>query len=124
MNPKIVFNYLECTDCGNCIEACEKVHGVSRIKKQDKALIFCNQCDDAPCAIICGVQAVEKEDNIPVLNGDSCVACNLCIEVCPQKAVQLKEMSAHKCNLCMDAENLIPACVEACKNNALKIEVE
>ncbi|MGC9517873.1 MAG: 4Fe-4S dicluster domain-containing protein [Methanomicrobiales archaeon] len=121
MNPKIVFSYLECTNCGECIKACERVHGESRIKKEGNSLIFCNQCDDAPCAIICGVKAVEKEGNIPVLNGESCVGCNLCIEVCPTKAVHLKGLCAHKCNLCLDSDNLIPACVEACKDNALKI---
>ena len=32
-----------------------------------------------------------------------------------------EKKSVQKCTLCMDSDRIIPACVEACKDNVLKI---
>ncbi len=35
--------------------------------------------------------------------------------------VDQDKKAAQKCTLCMETDNILPACVEACKDNVLKI---
>lgn len=114
-----------CSECEACINACKKEHGVARVKKTQSIPIFCMQChpNKAPCARICPVGAIENIDGTLIANEDNCILCKLCMIACPIGIIAINDEknSAEKCTLCLETDNIIPACVEACKDNVLNL---
>ncbi|MDI9615433.1 4Fe-4S dicluster domain-containing protein [Methanothermobacter sp.] len=121
----MVIDPARCSGCDDCINACKKTHGVARVRKADRMPVFCLQChpEKAPCARICPVGAIREVDGALVVDEDACILCKLCMVACPAGMVVLdsEKKSAEKCTLCMDADCLLPACVDACKENVLKL---
>ncbi|MGL4669230.1 MAG: 4Fe-4S dicluster domain-containing protein [Methanobacteriaceae archaeon] len=114
-----------CSECEDCINACKKEYGVSRARKTSSIPIFCMQChvEKAPCRRICPVDAIEEIDGVLKVNEDNCILCRLCMISCPVGVVAIdkEKKSAEKCTLCLDSDNIIPACVAACKDNVLNL---
>ncbi len=114
-----------CTECHDCINACKKEYGIARAKKTKTIPIFCLQChpEKAPCKRICPVGAIKEEDGTLVVDQERCILCRLCMIACPIGVVVVDEegKAVQKCTLCMDSDRIIPACVEACKDNVLKV---
>ncbi|WP_067260051.1 4Fe-4S dicluster domain-containing protein [Methanobrevibacter cuticularis] len=114
-----------CTECEACINACKKQYGTSRARKTGTIPIFCMHChpDKAPCARICPTGAIEDIDGTLKVNEDNCILCKLCLIACPIGiiAINNEKKSAEKCTLCLESDNIIPACVEACKDNVLNV---
>jgi Fe-S-cluster-containing hydrogenase component 2 len=83
------------------------------------------QChpDKAPCARICPTNAIREEDGTLFVDEDACILCRLCMIACPvgMMVIDTEKKSIQKCTLCMEKDRIIPACVEACKDNVLKI---
>ena len=125
MGGIILKNELMCSGCGLCASACEQLHGESRIKygKNVKKPLFCRQCPDAPCMTSCRVGAVKIINNIPIIDSERCVGCKLCLEACPAGCITFTDLTAHKCVLCMDADVLLPACIEACPDRLLSVRI-
>jgi formate hydrogenlyase subunit 2 len=48
---------------------------------------MCHQCEDAPCAKVCPVNAIRHQDGAIVLNESLCVSCKLCGIACPFGAI-------------------------------------
>ena len=121
----MVIDPARCSGCDDCINACKKTHGVARARKADRMPVFCLQChpEKAPCARICPVGAIREIDGALVIDEDACILCKLCMVACPAGMIVLdsEKKSAEKCTLCMDADCLLPACVDACKENVLKL---
>ncbi|WP_456471549.1 4Fe-4S dicluster domain-containing protein [Methanocaldococcus sp.] len=125
MNAKIILiNPEKCAKCFDCINKCEEVHGISRIKKVNDIPIFCMQCEKAPCKEICPVNAIYLEEGIPIVDKNKCIGCAMCVLACPIGAIFVKDGVAHKCTLCLDADNIFPACVEACRDKAIRLVTE
>ena len=114
-----------CTECRECINACKKEHGISRAKKTSTLPIFCLQChpDKAPCARICPTGAIREDDGTLIVDEEACILCRLCMIACPVGMLVMDDdkKSMQKCTLCLDSDRIIPACVEACKDNVLKV---
>jgi len=114
-----------CSECKDCINACEKEHGISRAKKSSTVPMFCLQChpEKAPCARICPTGAIYEDNKTLMVDEDSCILCRLCMIACPIGILVIdhEKKAVQKCTLCMDSDNIIPACVEACKDNVLRI---
>lgn len=114
-----------CTECESCINACKKEHGVARAKKTATIPVFCMHChpDKAPCRRICPAGAIENIDGTLKVNEDNCILCKLCIIACPIGILAIDEdkKSTAKCTLCIESDNIIPACVEACQDNVLNV---
>lgn len=121
----MVIDPARCSGCDDCINACKKTHGVARVRKAERMPVFCLQChpEKAPCARICPVGAIREVDGALVIDEDACILCKLCMVACPAGMIVLdsEKKSAEKCTLCMDADCLLPACVDACKENVLKL---
>ncbi len=125
MKMLMVLDPARCSGCDDCINACRNTHGTVRAKKGNKMPVFCLQChpEKAPCARICPVGAIREVDGALVIDEDACILCKLCMVACPVGMIVMdpEKRSAEKCTLCMDADCIIPACVDACKENVLKL---
>ena len=125
MKMLMVLDPARCSGCDDCINACRNTHGTARAKKGNKMPVFCLQChpEKAPCARICPVGAIRVVDGALVIDEDACILCKLCMVACPVGMIVMdpEKRSAEKCTLCMDADCIIPACVDACKENVLKL---
>jgi carbon-monoxide dehydrogenase iron sulfur subunit len=93
----------------------------------------CRHCDPAPCMSACPTAAIYRAEDYPeivLLDQGKCIACGMCAMVCPfdvityYPSMQAPERSsvATKCDQCIDRlrEGKSPACVEACKVDALE----
>jgi Fe-S-cluster-containing hydrogenase component 2 len=125
MKTLMVVDPRMCSECKDCITACEKEHGTARAKKSSSIPIFCLQChpDKAPCARICPTGAIKEENGTLKVHEDACILCRLCMIACPIGIIAIDEdkKSVQKCTLCMETDGILPACVEACKDNVLKV---
>lgn len=125
MKTLMVMDPRMCTECQDCINACKKEHGVSRAKKSSTIPVFCLQChpEKAPCARICPTGAIKEKNGSLMVDDNACILCRLCLIACPVGMVVVddEKKSMQKCTLCMDSDCIIPACVDACKDNVLKV---
>ena len=119
---------LKCTQCGDCVFACEKEHGVSRIRLSEKGVpVLCLHClpDKAKCAAACEVDAIRDESGILVVDAKLCTGCGSCVDVCPAGHIYVgSDGVAHKCTLCVDSDLVMPACVTACRDGGMMYRVE
>jgi len=86
--------------------------------------IACNHCEDPICVSVCPTTAMHITDEGTVdVNPDICVGCRYCEWACPYSAPQYDPERGYmtKCDLCSDyrAEDMNPACVDACPSRAL-----
>lgn len=99
------------------------------IVEENKPVSFavqCRHCEEAPCVEACITGAMHKEKGIVVCDSNKCVACWICIMVCPYGTVKRGMLGgtklALKCDLCQGEE--VPACVANCPNEALVLVEE
>lgn len=93
--------------------------------------VRCHHCNPAPCGQVCPTGAIGREvdEDLVLVDVHKCIACAMCAMVCPFDAVTFFEQAngmpqrivATKCDGCIDRlrGGLEPACVEACKVDAL-----
>ncbi len=91
----------------------------------------CRHCNPAPCMQVCPTGALtrDEETDSVVVNYSKCIACAMCAIACPfgiisfdrTYEITLDRDVNVKCDNCIDRqkEGREPACVEACKTNAL-----
>lgn len=137
----MIFDQNKCVGCTDCEIACKKVNLVpknqARLYIQDKTnpndrlerrfvRVSCQQCVDAPCVSVCPTKACHKDEKtgITTTNPNDCIACKYCIVACPYDVRFINEEndSAESCNFCLDTNlknGKEPACVEACRYEAL-----
>lgn len=131
-----------CLGCGLCEIYCAAQHdgyagNVLRAYKRGKPLSrsrllnspfflwfnTCMHCENAPCINACISGAMKRdENNIVYVDEDKCVGCYTCVMVCPYGHIKPLpgQKQVLKCDLCR-GENIIPACVAHCPNEALKL---
>lgn len=92
----------------------------------------CRHCNPAPCQSICPTRAIHRPSDfqdILLIDARKCISCGMCAMVCPFDVITYypsanapeKATVATKCDHCIDRQRTgdIPACVGACKVNAL-----
>jgi carbon-monoxide dehydrogenase iron sulfur subunit len=87
--------------------------------------VNCRHCLEPACVSVCSIGALKQEGaNGAVINQEErCAGCWMCVMVCPFGGVDKCGKIALKCDLCPG--RAVPACVEACPNDALEwVEVE
>lgn len=131
-----------CIGCRSCAMACKnfnqlepsmlwrKVYPLAEAIYPHRERAFlslaCNHCENPACQKACPTQSYSKrEDGIVVHNQATCIACQNCLRACPYGAPQYNATAKHveKCSLCherLDA-GLLPACVQGCPTQALKL---
>ena len=131
LTNKVIDVYpLLCTGCVECEMICSLVHS-GKVKPQESRIkvmkideeginvpVLCQQCEDAPCAKACPVQAVSRteENGAMAINYDKCIGCRACMLVCPFGALSFSETERKvvKCDLCTSIGR-DPQCVKYCR---------
>lgn len=93
----------------------------------------CRHCNPAPCLTVCPSAAIYRPADYPdivLIDTHKCIACGMCAMVCPFDVLTYFPLAttpersavAVKCDHCIERQRqgLIPACVEACKVDALE----
>lgn len=99
---------------------------IIKIDKGRFARFSCMHCLDPSCVSACLVGGISKSPEGPVIyDPDKCIGCRYCMLACPFHIPRYEWDKTtpfmKKCALCYKElkQGGIPACVEACPNNAL-----
>jgi Fe-S-cluster-containing dehydrogenase component/CRP-like cAMP-binding protein len=91
-----------CTGCNNCIDACERRHGTSRLQLrglQVENYMFpaaCRHCADPAC-LLCSVNGIVRlpSGEIQIVE-DNCIGCGACAERCPYGNINMHAVKKKK----------------------------
>lgn len=85
----LVIDQEKCTACSNCIDACERRHGNSRLQLrgiQVENYMFptaCRHCEDPAC-LLCSVNGIIRRPSGEIqIVPENCIGCGSCAERCP-----------------------------------------
>ena len=139
------FNMTKCIGCRSCEVACNEQNGnpadirwrrVGEIEGgtypdtlRHYLSMGCNHCMDAECVKGCPVDAYTKDPatGIVLHSAEACIGCQYCVWNCPYSVPQFNKERGivGKCDMCHGrlTEGLEPACVNACPENAIEIEI-
>jgi len=128
----LMVDYEKCTGCRLCEQVCSVKHeGVSNparsritvVKWEGEGLyvpMVCQQCESAPCQVICPVRAISRDDyrGLVEIDYDECIGCRMCIAVCPFGAMSFDVLGEKviKCDLCGGD----PVCIRFCETKAIQ----
>ena len=133
-----------CTGCKACVSACHSLNGLDDgevwrtvglihsdapdTPYQQIVTSACHHCEDPACANGCPVLAYEKDPATGIVRhlDDQCIGCQYCVLKCPYDVPKYskKRGIVRKCDMCQSRLTVgeAPACVQACPNEAIRIE--
>jgi DMSO reductase iron-sulfur subunit len=139
------FDMTKCVGCKCCVVACNEQNGnpgdlhwrrIGEIEgghypdtRRWYLSMGCNHCLEPSCLTGCPVEAYEKDPTTGVVkhNADTCIGCQYCTWNCSYGVPQYNPERGvvGKCDLCHNRlyDNDAPACVEACPQGAIAIEI-
>ncbi len=139
------FDMTQCIGCKCCIVACNEQNGnpaeinwrrVGEIEGgwyPDTLRLYlsmgCNHCLEPSCLIGCPVEAYTKDTLTGIVqhSADTCIGCQYCTWNCSYGVPQYNPERGvvGKCDMCYGrlTEGREPACVNACPEGAIRIEV-
>ncbi len=87
-----------CVKCDLCVEACEDLHGVSRLTRRGVQLgkylapAACRHCDDPLCMFSCPTGAIKRRPEGEIyIDYDLCTGVGACALACPYDNIQMIE---------------------------------
>ncbi|HEU5073485.1 MAG TPA: DmsC/YnfH family molybdoenzyme membrane anchor subunit [Polyangiaceae bacterium] len=134
-----------CTGCKACVTACHSLNGLDESElwrttgllhgglptapAQQTVTTSCHHCLEPACMHGCPTRAYEKDPITGIVKhlDDQCFGCQYCTLMCPYDAPKYnaKLGIVRKCDMCQSrlAQNEAPACVQACPNEAISIQI-
>ena len=134
-----------CTGCKACVTACHSLNGLDDGESwrsvtlltggttleplQQTVTSACHHCVDPACLNGCPVDAYEKDPVTGIVShlDDQCIGCSYCTLTCAYEVPVFNKSRGivRKCDMCQGrlAAGEAPACVQACPNEAISIEV-
>ncbi|TMK78563.1 MAG: cyclic nucleotide-binding domain-containing protein [Actinobacteria bacterium] len=87
-----------CIKCDLCVQACETLHGESRLIRRGMQLgkylvpSACRHCDDPLCMFACPTAAIQRRPEGEIfIEYDLCVGCGACAIACPYDNIAMIE---------------------------------
>ncbi len=139
------FDMTKCIGCKCCVVACNEQNGnppdifwrrVGEIEggiypntKRHYLSIGCNHCLEPTCMTGCPVDAYSKDSLTGIVrhSADACIGCQYCTWNCSYGVPQFNAERGvvGKCDMCYGRlqDDQSPACVTACPENAIQIEI-
>jgi formate dehydrogenase iron-sulfur subunit len=139
------FDMTKCIGCKCCVVACNEQNGnpasinwrrVGEIEggwypntQRLHLSMGCNHCLEPTCLSGCPVDAYSKDPitGVVIHNADTCIGCQYCTWNCSYGVPQYNAERGvvGKCDMCHNrlAEGREPACVNACPEGAIEIEI-
>jgi formate dehydrogenase iron-sulfur subunit len=139
------FDMTKCIGCKCCVVACNEQNGnpahinwrrVGEIEggwypntQRLHLSMGCNHCLEPTCLAGCPVEAYSKDPitGVVIHNAETCIGCQYCTWNCSYGVPQYNPERGvvGKCDMCHNrlAEGREPACVSACPENAIQIEI-
>ena len=134
-----------CTGCKACVSACHTLNGLDSgevwrtvgllhggtpaAPALQTVTTSCHHCIDPACMNGCPTLAYEKDPITGIVKhlDDQCFGCEYCTLMCPYDAPKYNRDKGivRKCDMCSErlAHGEAPACVQACPNQAISIQV-
>jgi formate dehydrogenase iron-sulfur subunit len=132
-----------CSGCKACVTACHSLNGLKEDESWRRVASLtsdslpvvqhvtsaCHHCVEPGCLLGCPVKAYEKDPKTGIVKhlDDQCFGCKYCTMMCPYEVPQYRpEMGiVRKCDMCTQrlAHDQAPACVQACPNQAIRIDI-
>jgi Fe-S-cluster-containing hydrogenase component 2/CRP-like cAMP-binding protein len=101
----LVIDQERCTACSNCIDACERRHGNSRLQLrgiQAENFMFptaCRHCDDPTC-LLCSVDGIVRLPSGEIkIVPENCIGCGSCAQRCPYGNISMHAVEKPKPSL-------------------------
>ncbi len=141
----LIINLDVCVRCGNCVQACDDLHGFSRIARRGKKMTrrsdvassrhenlyfptSCLQCATPECMVGCPTGAIARDIGGEVYIKDTCIGCGSCARNCDFGNISMaragkasvdnaSDLVAVKCDVCFERE--FAACVYNCPVEAV-----
>jgi formate dehydrogenase iron-sulfur subunit len=139
------FDMTRCIGCKCCVVACNEQNanpaainwrrvgelegGHYPLVQRHHLSMGCNHCLDPACLIGCPVSAYHKDPvtGVVIHNADTCIGCQYCTWNCSYGVPQYNPERGvvGKCDLCHNrlADAMAPACVAACPEGAIAVEI-
>lgn len=136
MNKFIAADAAECIGCHACEIACAVAHNHEnwpqsqsdfrpRIHVVGKGLaaspVACHHCNNAPCVTACPVNALTFQPDSVHLDEQKCIGCKRCAIACPFGVIEMNNVVALKCDLCLQRDSGAQACIDVCPTQALRL---
>ncbi len=128
----LYLDYSKCIGCGTCESVCKFIYRHPRIIMTRTAdgwwvPLYCQHCENPKCMKVCsrGALSRDEESGAVLLQPGKCRECDTknCLLACPYVAMictGTKE-PVTKCDLCINRNNLGPACAPMCPCDALMV---
>ncbi|MDH4036407.1 MAG: 4Fe-4S dicluster domain-containing protein [Candidatus Krumholzibacteria bacterium] len=138
----MLIDITRCVGCGACTEACLQAHDLTTnvddikdlsagaltfVSEKDDLYVrrMCMHCLEPTCVSVCPVGALQQTQDGPVIyEASRCLGCRYCMQACPFNVPRYEwnkvVPGVAKCDFCAprQAQGLMPACAEACPEDA------
>lgn len=97
-NEVLVIDLDRCVHCDECVDACARRHGRSRLNRTGMVIgnisvvTACRQCQDPVC-LLCSRAGIARLPSGEVYITENCIGCGICAERCPYDNIEIVSLA-------------------------------